>query len=136
MQVRAGPLARLPQVTSGKSVTEWYAVRCIFKSNWLAVLDEVPDGSTYYEERITIWRADSLDHAIALAEAEAVEYAEKLRPEDEYLGLAQAYNLDGPPEHGAEVFSLLRTSSLSPDDYINAFFDTGAENQGHLDDSS
>ena len=53
----------------------WYAVRCIFESNW-----PPPEaGETQvYEERITIWKASSMDDAIALAEAEADEYAEAI----------------------------------------------------------
>jgi len=36
------------------------------------------------------------------------------------------------PDHGSEVFSLLRNSDLQPDEYLNAFFDTGSERQGHI----
>ena len=42
-----------------------------------------------YEERITLWEADSLDDAIALAEEDAQAYAERLN--SEYLQMAQAY---------------------------------------------
>jgi hypothetical protein len=50
-----------------------------------------------YEERITLWRASDFDHAIALAEAEAREYAADLG--HEYSGLAQAYALYDDPRH-------------------------------------
>jgi hypothetical protein len=30
-----------------------------------------------------------------------------------------------PPAHGREVYSLIRGSTLGPDDYLNAFFSTG-----------
>ena len=40
-----------------------------------------------------------------------------------------ARSLGDSLEHGAEVFSLLRESSLQPGDYLEAFFDTGAERQ-------
>ena len=69
---------------------------------------------------------------------EAREYAATI-PEapDTYLGLAQAYRLVDEPGHGAEVFSLIRRSDLPGDDYLNAFFDTGAEYERHdLDDSA
>jgi hypothetical protein len=46
----------------------------------------------------------------------------------DYTGLAQA-SLYNPPSDGAEVFSLIRDSQLSPDDYLNTFFDTGSERQ-------
>ncbi len=97
----------------------WYTVRCVFRS-------EADDGHVY-EERITLWRAGGLDEAIALAETEAAEYAQI--GQVEYLGLAQAYWLQTPPDGGAEVFSLMRESDLDADDYLDQFFDTGRERQ-------
>ena len=61
---------------------------------------------------------------IALAEGEALEYADN---DDEYLDLAQAFKLFDEPEHGAEVFSLMRSSRQEPDAYLDTFFDTGTE---------
>src|SRR5207248_2714888 len=81
-----------------------------------------------YEERITVWRAGTLDEAIALAEADARDYAETLPP-NEYLGLAQAYEMADSLEQGADVFSLIRESHLQACDYLDAFFDTGSERQ-------
>jgi len=108
----------LDDVDGSESEPGWFGVRCIF--HW----SEPPT----YEERITLWHADSLDDAIEQAEAEAYRYAEALH--SEYLQLAQAYWI-GPtqPAHGAEVFSLLRDSTLEPDDYVDAFYDTGQERQ-------
>lgn len=103
----------------------WVAVRCIFRSEL--------DGTSQYEERITLWRTTSMDEAIARAEADAHEYVALLStpPADphEYVGLAQAYLLADTPGDGAEVFSLIRDSDLTPEDYLDAFFDTGAERQ-------
>jgi hypothetical protein len=79
---------------------------------------------------VTLWRASSLDEAIAHAEQEADEYAEEL--DARYVGLAQAFHLpveDRPLDDGDEVFSLIRESELAPDDYISRFFDTGKERQ-------
>lgn len=96
----------------------WFGVRCVFR--W----SQPPT----YEERITLWRAESLDDAIAKAEEEAASYAGKL--DSEYLDIAQAYWIGStPPGNGAEAFSLMRDSDLSPDDYLDAFFDTGNERQ-------
>jgi hypothetical protein len=39
------------------------------------------------------------------------------------------------PGQGAEIFSLLRDSELEPDEYLDAFFDTGTEREASLDDS-
>lgn len=103
---------------------DWYAVRCVFRSAWSEESEGLPPDVHLYEERVTLWRASSLEEAIALAEAEAVEFADR---EDEYLGLAQAVPLYDEPGHGAEVFSLMRSSRLDPDAYLDAFFDTGDE---------
>lgn len=103
-------------------VEPWYAVRCVF-----AISD---DALTRYEERVTLWYADSFHAAVEVAEHEATEYAEAL--DAEYIGLAQAYHLaipDRPLESGDEVFSLIRRSTLGADDYVSQFFDTGEEHQ-------
>ena len=97
----------------------WYSVRCLFRwTSW--------EGRPF-EELITLWRADSLDDAIELAERESRVYADENGVE--YLVFSQAYQLsDGSePENGAEVFSLLRDSELAPDDYIETFFSAGTE---------
>ena len=96
----------------------WFTVRC--------VLHHRDRGA--YEERVTLWRAATFDDAIAHAEREVRDYASDLETA-EYIGLAQAYQLYDQPSDGAEVFSLIRDSQLSPDDYLNTFFDTGSERQ-------
>ncbi len=110
----------------------WYAVRCIFRSAWTHTGDDVVPDEQLYEERITLWQATSVEEAIALAEAEAEDYA---GDEDEYLEIAQAYLLYDAPTQGAEVFSLMRSSQLEPDEYLDAFFDTGSERQQAFDES-
>src|SRR3954470_13783522 len=66
---------------------EWYAVRCVFQ--WTEA-----EGRPY-EERITVWRAADFATALALAEAEAGEYAASSGVA--YLGLAQSYATGGSP---------------------------------------
>ncbi|HEX5597962.1 MAG TPA: hypothetical protein VFX61_18400 [Micromonosporaceae bacterium] len=102
----------------------WFSVRCIFRGE--------DDTATSYEERITVWRARGFDEAIALAEAEAADYAELVGCR--YLDLAQAYHLADEIGHGAEVYSLVRGSNLPPDAYLSTFFDTGWERQSALDE--
>ncbi|MFI5607936.1 hypothetical protein [Amycolatopsis sp. NPDC051903] len=82
-----------------------------------------------FEERITLWRAGDVGTAIESAEREAVRYAEENAAT--YLRFAQAYALgeSGELQPGAEVFSLLRDSSLGSEEYVTAFFDTGGEHQ-------
>ena len=97
----------------------WYAVRSLFR---------LPDDvESAYEERITIWRARSVEEAMDRAQAEAQEYAEFAGAT--YLpDVGQAYHLaDAPPRDGAEVFSLMRSSRQEPDAYLDTFFDTGTE---------
>jgi hypothetical protein len=83
-----------------------------------------------YEERVTLWQADSAESAIQLAEQEARLYENQI--EVEYLGLAQSFRLADELGPGAEVFSLTGNSTLDPRPYLDAFFDTGDEYQRHL----
>jgi len=54
-----------------------------------------------YEERITLWQASSLDHAIEQAEAEALAYSGLVA--SEYLRIAQAYWIGTEqPSRGSE----------------------------------
>jgi hypothetical protein len=102
-------------------MADWFGVRCVFHD---------PEGT--YEERITLWEADTFDEAVILAEAEATEYAADVG--STFLRFAQAYVMPEGPGQGAEVFSLLRDSDLDPDAYLDAFFDTGAEREASLDE--
>jgi hypothetical protein len=112
---------------SDSSDGDWYGVRCIYR--W--------DRGGCYEERVTLWRAGSIDEAIELAEAEAEAYAQGLEDYPRtYVGLAQAYQLSDVPGHGAEVFSLLRDSELDADAYLSSFFDTGREHEQRVLDPS
>ena len=100
----------------------WFGVRCVFKIDG--------DQDVVYEERVTVWRAGSAENAIELAESEAVEYADGLGAE--YLELAQVYAMADELVDGAEVFSLIRASSLDAAHYVNTFFSTGAERQADV----
>src|SRR2546423_356424 len=111
-----------------RAAEAWYAVRCIFRTTRDMVQGEdLQPGMTSYEERITLWQAGSFEDSIVLAEEDAWQYAEDL--DCEYMGFAQAYQLSAQPGHGAEVFSLIRESRLTPSRYLDHFFDTGRERQ-------
>jgi hypothetical protein len=107
-----------------ESLANWFGVRCVFELDPAVGADTEP---RVFEERVTIWQASDLDSAIELAEAESVDYATIL--DAKYIGLAQAYKIDGTPAQGTEVFSLIRRSDLAPREYLNAFFETGQEIQ-------
>lgn len=102
----------------------WFSVRSVYR--FRARLD----GHDVYEERVVLFDAADADGAISMAEAEAAEYAADLEGA-EVLTLFQCFWLFDEPGNGAEVFSLNRISDLAPDEYIDRFFDTGAERQQH-----
>ena len=98
-----------------------FSVRHFFR--WVSRPDQT--ARNLYEERITIWKAESIDEALSLAKSEATAYA---ADGEKDLGLSQAYELDESVDAtGVEVFSLLRESDLEPDDYVRTFFLTGKE---------
>lgn len=109
-----------------------YSVRQIFQ--WRPSRDQ--KMKHVYEERITMWRAKSLEHAINKAEAGAQEYAKLNR--FKFCGQSQAFepfeDLNVP--QGTEVFSLLRDSDLPPRRYIRVFFATGAEHDTKIPDET
>ena len=112
----------LQPAASTPTMEPWYSVRCVF------AFDGTSAGRNNFEERVTLWRAESFDEAIAMAENDAVDYAENVG--GRYLGLAQAYHLaEDSLTSGVEVFSLMRESDLDPEDYLSRFFDIGAERQ-------
>lgn len=103
---------------------ESFSVRCIFR--WYSRPGQ--RAKCLYEERITLWQANSIDQAIELAEEEALTYASE---DMEFLGFSQAFALIHLiPANGIEIFSLLRESDLEPKQYLNTFFDTGFEHEG------
>lgn len=102
-----------------------FSVRCIFK--WSQRADQ--KLMHLYEERITLWQAESIDQAIEFAENEAAEYADE---SCEFLGFSQAYAMfESFQANGIEVFSLLRESDMAPEQYLSSFFDSGFERLGN-----
>ena len=99
----------------------WYAARSIFLHNGLRAAADGP----VYEERIVLIRAGSFEEATRKAEEEAKAYE---KPGIEYLDYVMLYHLfEESVGDGAEVFSLMRSSDLGPEDYIDRFFDDGGE---------
>lgn len=101
----------------------WYAVRCVFR--WKSPKAERP-GCLIYEERIVVVRAHSFEEAHERGEAEAQEYAAD--GDMELLEFSEVFHLfDRKITDRTEVFSKLRESPLSPDEYIERFFSTDDE---------
>ncbi len=101
----------------------WFSVRCHFALK--------SDGPFDYEERITLWRADSAEEAIESAENEARRYADSLGYR--YLNACSSYQLSvtGFAVEGKEVHSEMRKSKLDSDAYLDRYFFTGAENSSY-----
>ena len=114
---RLGLDADLPEFHSRRvddfSGHDWFTVRCV-----LVVRHR---DHSVYEERMTLWQAKGFDRAIEAAETEVQNYA--LTTGAEYVGLAQGYCMFDEPGQGAEFFSLIRPSILTPEDYVRRFFD-------------
>src|SRR5437588_2682084 len=101
---RASP-SRASQERCLMSAADWYGVRCVFAYG-RGSSARASDERIGYEERVTVWRAETFDNAIAKAEAEAEGYASDV--DAEYVGLAQAYRMADDLLDGAEVISLIR----------------------------
>lgn len=100
-----------------------YSTRTVIRFGGLAM-----KAKYVYEERITLWRAKTMDGAIRKSEAEAKRYAKESG--GTYLKFIQAYWLyDEVDADGSEVFSLMRESNLPSKQYIDTHFDTGAEKE-------
>lgn len=105
----------------------WYGVRLIYQLTGFS--------RQAYEERVILVRADSFDAAIAQAERYSKDYESETTI---YTGYAMAFNIfdeNGPSlGPGVEVFSLIRTSDLDIDAYLDRFHDSGSERCGGIRD--
>ncbi|MHC4269385.1 MAG: DUF4288 domain-containing protein [Planctomycetota bacterium] len=101
-----------------------YAAKCIFKHN---DLDTEEENAVVYEERIILVKADNEDSAVSQAEKEAREYAKGLG-DTEYVDYTMVFHIfDENIILITELFSEMRESAMSPDEYIDHFYDTGKE---------
>ena len=98
----------------------------VAEPSWFAVRNIIKNGE-HFEERITIWQCSSFDDAIERGMQATADYLQYLWKGAEALEWAEAFRLAEPPGHGEEVFSLIRASELSADDYVKRFFETGTE---------
>ena len=100
----------------------WFAALCVFRH---AQLSSKVEGGCVYEDRVVLIRADSADEAIEKAEAEAATYASD---QSEFVGFTNVFCLYASSlRDKTEVYSRIRSSALSPDDYLDHFHDSGAE---------
>ena len=100
---------------------QWFGVRCWFLFEASAV---VAEAAQTYEERVTIWHADTLDEARSRAIAEADTYAgETGATRIDYV--RETFRMFDPPGEGIEVWSSMRSSWLPPDEYVARFVTEG-----------
>jgi hypothetical protein len=95
----------------------WFAVRTIYLHG------RDPDGRAVYEERTILFRADTPEEAFDLAEAESRRYLE-FNPTFEKVAQPSAFLLGekGNDLHGAEVWSVLSSSELGPDEFVQRHY--------------
>jgi Domain of unknown function (DUF4288) len=108
---------------------KWFAVRCFFLIEAGSVASVLSERGQMYEERITIWQAESSEEAFEKAFAEADRYAAEASG-TELIDYATSYELYDPPADGAEVWSLMRDSWLPPKEYIERYVIEGDPHAG------
>jgi hypothetical protein len=123
---RARPPRAQANEVSMAPQSKWFSVRTIVHRRSEGV----------FEERITLWHRVDADEAADAALRESAAYAADTDAAAVDCGLAQVYEPYGDavgglraPADGCEIFSLVRRSDLAPDKYLDAFFDTGDEQQ-------
>ena len=104
----------------------WFSAKCIFRHP-TARAEPV---SSVYEERVIVTRARDFQAAMAKAEEEEEARECCALLDAEYLDHVSVFSIDAT-ELGdkAEVYSLMRTSPLASDEYLDTFYDTGAEHE-------
>jgi len=105
-----------PSVETG----ERFGVRCWFLFEAGAL--DAKRGQVY-EERVTIWRAATLDDARKRAIVEADAYASEVGAMR--IDYIETYRMFDSPSDAAEVWSVMRDSWLPPDEYLARFVTEG-----------
>ena len=104
--------------------TAWYAARAVFLHKGLR---PSRGKKRVFEERIVILRAATEKGAIQEAEREARRYA-RTTSGVEYVGFVETFRLfESRLRSGSEVFSLMRSTSLTPSRFVSRYFDDGTE---------
>ena len=103
-----------------KTSQKWFGVKTLYQCQG----KNITPNMNCYEERITVWQADSFDEAIEKAVQEAQEYAKEAGT---YLGFCQAFEMYTEPKEGAEVYSIMREDDRTSEVYIDTMYDTGRE---------
>ena len=108
---------------------EWYSAKCIFEHDGLAQGAE----ETVYEERVVLLRANSIDEALDLGEAEAREYADSIGNDSIcYVGFISAFRANETEiTDRMEVYAMMRQTELSREAFITHYYADGYECTQH-----
>ena len=103
----------------------WFAVKTYYlvKASGAIKTDAKPilEKGCLIEERVVLFLANSLDHSIAVAEKEAIKYADFERRniygqklKTKYLGFCESFELFDPPGDKVEIFSAMEVHKSVP----------------------
>jgi hypothetical protein len=103
----------------------WYSFCGIFKWERVSATGDVRQDASLVEERVVLLRAEDLDEAIRLGEAEAELYARDTWPNAKgdivrkrYLSVCNVFDIKASPAEGVEVYSRLLLRSSAEDDDV------------------
>lgn len=119
-------MVAITKLTKKAMKEDWYSVKCLLHHPTRKKEDE----AFLYEERTTLWKADSFDAAYLKAEREAVAYA--IESHSVFVQPVSAFKLfDEIVAEGTEVDSTIRGSNLSPVMYRDTFCNTVLDRATH-----
>jgi hypothetical protein len=94
----------------------WYSVKCLFHHPGRKAKEE----DFLFEERVTLWKANSFEEAHQLAEAEARQYANEAKCV--FVASTDSFHLFAEElMNGTEVYSTMRGSNMQPSVYRKTF---------------
>lgn len=100
----------------------WYTAKCIFRHHNQVKI------SAIYEERIVLFKATSFEEARDLADVEAEDYVSSSDRGVSCTDYMNVFHLfDNRVKSGMEIYSLMRTSDLSEDDFLKHYFNIEVE---------
>ena len=106
----------------------WFAAKTVYR--WRPI----ENSESLFEERVVLFEAGSFEEAVARAEMEAQEYCAD-SPDKVYLGYVNVFRLfDDAVGDRVEVYSLVRESDLSDQEYLDHFYDTCKERTETLEE--
>jgi hypothetical protein len=103
---------------------KWFGAKTIYQ--WPRMSGVNAPGEHVYEERVTLLRARDLSDAVVRGEKLAEKYARELGSA-EYLRFIDAFEIADDIADGAEVYSITRSSPLSPVTFLDRYYDDGTQ---------